>query len=350
MNKITYKYLDLFRIIAAVFVVAIHTSPFQSLSELSKIFGYINIFTIQIVARVAVPFFFTASGFFLFGHIKSLLTFKVRKYILKVIKLYFLWSLVYLPIRLAQIYVENGINLIGVLYLVRDIILTGTFTQLWFLNALVVSVFIIYMLLKKLNFYSVLYISLGLYIFGLFGDSYFGLSKNIIFLNNLFIIYNKIFVTTRNGLFFGMFFVMLGGLISNTKIEKSKLTLFLFLFSFFLMTIEVYLLKKFNIAKDFNMLIMLIPNVYFLFKYLVSLKHFDCPKCYLIRNISFLVFCIHMIYVFIVANILEYLGLDSSVSYNPLLFMITIICSFLSSIIIIRMSNTKKFKFLNAFY
>ena len=44
--------LDIFRIIAALLVISIHTSPFSGISE------NFDFFVTRIVARVAVPFFF----------------------------------------------------------------------------------------------------------------------------------------------------------------------------------------------------------------------------------------------------------------------------------------------------
>ena len=58
MNKQQYGTLDLFRLLAAVMVMAIHTAPLESVnSELDYIFGII-------IPRVAVPFFFMVSGQF----------------------------------------------------------------------------------------------------------------------------------------------------------------------------------------------------------------------------------------------------------------------------------------------
>ena len=50
--------LDLFRLIAAFLVVAIHTSPLESVSAEA------DFFLTRIVARVAVPFFFMVTGQF----------------------------------------------------------------------------------------------------------------------------------------------------------------------------------------------------------------------------------------------------------------------------------------------
>ena len=61
MARASYPNIDRFRLLAAWMVVAIHTLPFAS-------FGGVwdGVLTLTL-GRVAVPFFFMTSGFFLFG-------------------------------------------------------------------------------------------------------------------------------------------------------------------------------------------------------------------------------------------------------------------------------------------
>ena len=71
-NK-SYTGIDFFRFVAALLIIAIHTSP---LTSLGAGFGTTGDFILtRIVARVAVPFFFMTSGFFLDFQI----SFKIRK-------------------------------------------------------------------------------------------------------------------------------------------------------------------------------------------------------------------------------------------------------------------------------
>ena len=57
-NK-SYAGIDFFRVIAALLIISIHTSPLASFSQMG------DFILTRIVARVAVPFFFMTSGFFL---------------------------------------------------------------------------------------------------------------------------------------------------------------------------------------------------------------------------------------------------------------------------------------------
>lgn len=49
---------DIFRIIAAILVIAIHTSPLRSVNAAA------NHFVTGVAARIAVPFFFAMTGYF----------------------------------------------------------------------------------------------------------------------------------------------------------------------------------------------------------------------------------------------------------------------------------------------
>lgn len=60
MKEKSYPGIDVFRIVAAVMIIAIHTYPLASYGENADYY-----FT-HVLCRIAVPFFFTASGFFLF--------------------------------------------------------------------------------------------------------------------------------------------------------------------------------------------------------------------------------------------------------------------------------------------
>ena len=53
--------LDLFRIVAAVLVVAIHIAPFELIS------GNVDLAFTYILGRIAVPFFLMVTGYFVLG-------------------------------------------------------------------------------------------------------------------------------------------------------------------------------------------------------------------------------------------------------------------------------------------
>ena len=58
-DRKAYTGIDYFRFAAALLVITIHTSPLAAFSETA------DFFLTRITARVAVPFFLMATGFFL---------------------------------------------------------------------------------------------------------------------------------------------------------------------------------------------------------------------------------------------------------------------------------------------
>ncbi|MHB8065134.1 MAG: acyltransferase family protein, partial [Ruminiclostridium sp.] len=95
--KEKYAGLDYFRIIAALLIVAIHTYPLASISQAADF-----IFT-HIFARIAVPFFFMTTGFFLLP--KYIEDINMRKHLFvgflkKTCILYGIAILLYLPVNI----------------------------------------------------------------------------------------------------------------------------------------------------------------------------------------------------------------------------------------------------------
>ena len=99
-----YNSIDLFRFICAIFVVMIHVNPFGNANR-NIIFKYLDFGITQYLSRLAVPFFFITSGFFLYRKtVYSSFSFNnSKKYIRRILKLYILWSIIYLPLTIYDI-------------------------------------------------------------------------------------------------------------------------------------------------------------------------------------------------------------------------------------------------------
>ncbi len=279
-----YVGIDYFRPIAASPVITIHTSPLAGISEKA------DFILTRIIARVAVPFFFMTSGFFLFGKRKDgrQSFYKFTVFIKKITVIYGIATLIYLPLNIYTGRVKEWIYLPCFL---KDVAFDGTFYHLWYLPAAIIGAGIVYLLLKKLKTEQAFIISLFLYIVGLFGDSYYGISEKIPFLKavykNLFTVFNY----TRNGIFFAPIFFMMRAMISKRTKRISLITsLAGFMLSFSLMLAEGLLLHNFNLQRHDSMYFMLLPCLFFLFRSLIfregkSLKY--------LRNLSMFVYLIH---------------------------------------------------------
>ncbi|MDE6476119.1 MAG: acyltransferase, partial [Erysipelotrichaceae bacterium] len=95
--KEKYEMIDLIKYICSILVIVIHTSPGLPYSR------PLNFFLINIIGRIAVPFFFIANGYFMSKNLQQKGNVYFKQYIKSLIKIYLLWSLVYLPFGIIWI-------------------------------------------------------------------------------------------------------------------------------------------------------------------------------------------------------------------------------------------------------
>ena len=210
--------IDIFKFIGALLVVAIHIPPFDDVNET---FSYEFQ---QVFCRLAVPFFFLSSGFFLGGKLKD--SRKLFQYLKHIATMYFIWTALYFP-QMIQKYWEAGSSFWeNVKNLLLRIFVIGSYIQLWYLLATLSAVLLLYLLLVKMkhSLRLVLWLSALLYIVGVLGNSYREILYHMPVVGHLFRQYLELFFTTRNGLFFGFFFVTVGYHISQNrhKITRDK--------------------------------------------------------------------------------------------------------------------------------
>lgn len=115
----------------------------------------------------------------------------------------------------------------------------------------------------------IILISVALFFVGLLGDSYYGFMEPLksFIIPKLFIKgYESVFTTTRNGVFFGFVFVLMGALFAQKRmVINSILAVVGLVVSLLIMLLEVYLLKHYSHPKDFNMVLSLLPVIFFCF-------------------------------------------------------------------------------------
>lgn len=352
--KKNFNSFDVAKFICSVLVVMIHVAPF-GVQETTNVFSHMNYLLRQGLCRMAVPLFFVFSGFFLYRKTPSdKFDFSpTKKYLLNVLRLYILWSLIYLPSNLKTILSNPHGALHGWLKYIRNFIFLGSYTHLWYLPALLTAVLITsFLLYKKWSPKKILLTSCVFYFFGLLGNAYFGIIRplcSIPFIGKTLELYFKIFDTTRNGLFFGFFFVALGMYLSkNDILIKSKKALLLFIMSVLLLITEVSLLKKFNIADDCSVILSTIPCSLFGFLYLKTIELKDSPVYIFMRKISSLIFYGHP-FVLKVSLITSSI-LKVNILNTPFLFLLVLSVTILIAIAIIKLSDKRPFLWLKKFY
>lgn len=319
--------LDLFKIIAAMLVVAIHTSPLSSLNDTS------NFIFSNIISRIAVPFFFMVTGYFVLADIYTDSTrnkYRIQKYIKKLLVLYFIAIIIYLPVNIYAGHFSG----VGMYDIFRMLIFDGTFYHLWYIPAVIAGVLIVCFLSKKLSLKALVMISLFLYCIGLFGDSYYGLTlKNPIasFIYNIFF---KFFSYTRNGIFYAPIFLVMG-ISAHSKTNNSSKTINIigFLMSVALMIAEGLTLQLFKVQRHYSMLVFLLPCMFFLFQIALSLN-IEPQKQQ--RTISTIIYIIHPLVIIVVRGAAKILNIDKLFIENSLIHFITVcIVSYIFSLLII---------------
>ena len=135
----TYKMIDVFKLICAMLVLLLHCIETSDFTANSIKF----IFT-----RLAVPYFFIVSGFFLYKGLENCYDKKMyfRKYLKNIIKLFVIWALIiYAPFVIYSYIKANSGR--GVLYitlvLIRRIFIIGP-GHFWYLLALGISASVIF--------------------------------------------------------------------------------------------------------------------------------------------------------------------------------------------------------------
>lgn len=159
-TRTVYSGIDVFRLVAALLVVAIHTSPLASISADA------DFLLTRVLARLGVPFFFMASGFFVLERRGA-----VTRFLKRTALLYLAAIVLYLPVN-GYMGSFRGLSLRDLAQLV---LVDGTLYHLWYLPAVMTGVLIAVALLRLGGLRAALIVAALLYLIGLGGDSYYGL-------------------------------------------------------------------------------------------------------------------------------------------------------------------------------
>lgn len=319
-----YNGIDLIKFLCSLLIFAIHIDLF---SEGTSAFGdSANFWSSQYLCRIAVPFFFVSSGFFLFKKMPlyDLNTDIIKNYCFKILRLLGIWCV---------------------------LLVLGGIDHLWYLGASVIAIILLSLFLHfGIKFRYICITACLLYIIGLLGDSYFGIIEplgKISIFKYIFKAYNFVFSTTRNGVFMGFIFMLMGAAFSRCKINIKPLISFLgFIASMFLLFVEVFLLESGGIPRNYNMYICLIPAVFFLFSFAYTLRLKDRPIYKHLRTIGVLVYFSHILFGELVFKALQ--GVSSVLGFNPVPFhfLFTLAATLIFAIFINWLSSKEKFKWL----
>lgn len=321
--------IDIAKYIAAIFVVAIHTSPFKNISP------EINFFFINIVCRFAVPFFAVCTGFYMssIGE-KNGLPYVVKRSLYRMIKLYISWSLIYL-IYLTYVWIKSGSNITWLYYKgwLQGTIISFSFYHLWYLISMCYGLCCYSFVKRFINeklFTSIIIILWTIQAFGYAYDSYFHLFPTIV--KNYMNLFSAIF----NGLTLMLPLLLTGDMINKYGLSLSNTHIRIgLLISILGLIIEVYILRHIGVER-WSFVLLTLPCAFFTFTNLYKMgekfnKIGNFSKH--LASISLIVYCIHPM----IPGILGY----NDITYPMAIFLLTSIISTIIGLIYIYIKQYK---------
>lgn len=315
-----------FRIIAASMVVAIHCYPFQSFAPKLDTLVTLTLF------RVAVPFFLMVTGFYLIGPLAEKNHFanrlRIKIFLKKQIQIYLIANLVYLPLAIYSGEISLRMSLFSFL---QKLFFDGFLYHLWYFPALILGVVLTSLLLQKLSLKLLLIVSGGLYIIGLGGDSWWGITRQQplfkIFYGGIF----QLFGLTRNGLFLVPLFLVMGALLYQKQTFQRQRNTFLLIITVISLLIESWLLQQGWHPRHDSMYLLLPLVMYFLFQEILH-----CPAQLKISNTSKLALGIYLLHPYVIA-ILHFIANKIPLFKNSLInFLLVLLVSYLLSVLVLK--------------
>lgn len=291
-GKKEYRVIDFVKFIAALLVAAIHIPPLEDCSPwLSHEFQ-------QVVCRMAVPFFFLCTGFFLGGKLYD--KERTKKYLFHILKMYLFWSLCYgIPI-IERFWKGDRTLMENVGELLRRFFLIGSYIQLWYLLATVAAAALLYLCVSVLKWQdrTLILAAAVLYVIGVLGNSYRHAFDGIPAVAEGIKFYQAGFLTTRNGIFFGFPFVTAGYLLwkYRGKIRRRHYGVWTMVF-IAAMFVEEYLVTKCVGDGSHDMYVFTPAAVICLFLAVawIALPKQTAPAAGMLRRLSTYLFLLHML-------------------------------------------------------
>lgn len=287
-----YNGLDVAKVVMAVLVAARHVIqiyyPVESKWQL--LIG-------RWLSNLAVPLFFTIAGFFLFRKVEDRQSGRtvVLTYCGRILKLYLLWSVLYWPVDYFN-WRGSGETLGE--YLVSYLhcfLFSSTIVQLWYLPALLVACLLVWFAYSRgMKLWQMLLVGACLLFFCWIGDNWYFNDRFPPVPRQWLMTYVKIFLSVRNGLFYGTFYVCLGLWFSRTE-KRPPFWVSVLGAGFFtlLMGYEVYRCSITNVA------INAAPATFFLFSAASSVKWKNRKLYPRLRAMSEWIYLSHVYFIYL---------------------------------------------------
>lgn len=288
MTKKVYASLDVAKFIMAVMIMVGHTA--NEWAHTTGIWHYI------LACDFTVPAFFTISGFLFFSKIKEMGSRNERvqywrKWSIHIGRMYLVWTLIYFAFILVN-WIRHGVESSDVLLWVMRSFTWSSYATIWFLPSLWAGITICWLLVENVQNKKWVYAIVSiLFIIGVLMDPYKFFVLNAPLVSKINNGYSFIFLTYRNGFFYGAPYALLGYIVTHQKsipnLVKSGFGVIIFQSLF---VTEAILMKRVNPSSNTDMAIMMLPSVYFILLFLLNIDIISNNFTVLLRKYSMLIF------------------------------------------------------------
>lgn len=332
------KRFDVLKIVLAIFIVAIHTAPLS--------------IPVLPLFRLAVPAFFILSSYFFFSKQTRFLseeekTYALKRFINRYLKLYFFWFLLLLPVTVIvrKWYVNPGFD--TVLSIFQCFLFGSTFRASWFLMAALIAIVFIWYFSKWINDKWLILLGIVFYLFCCLTSNYYSLLENSDMMIDAYEKYKSIMFAPYNSFPVAFLFVMCGKILAERSISiPQHFLLIILIVSLILLCGEYCLIKKCNLFIADDSYLFLVPSSLFAFMFIGQSRWTFETDSKEMRKASTIIYCCHASYASIANFFLEQCDIESQYLYYVIWFVITLLVSFLTVVIILRLEKCPYWGFL----
>lgn len=283
--------------------------------------------------------------FFVKGNSKG----RLKKYLYRLLRLYVCWSIAYLPFDIYYIWNRDvDIDIYYFIEYMKKGLFDGFYYHLWYIPSLMAAILLIYICDRYMKDCCAFIIAVILFICGTIVDNYAITGE---WIHRIIVSYKNIFLTTRNGLFFGFIFVLLGKILAEQKIIISRIASDKFILFLLIIALLIQLLEAENLRMLYgdgranNMLLSTIFSSVLLFLLFYNMKICRCldSNSEKLRNISTIIYFIHPAVILILRKILNMISVPISIGLVIMLFTTIIVA-------ILYVLLAERFEFLRKMY
>ena len=264
-------------------------------SHIVDLIPYGDVF-VSLFVRLGVPFFFVATGFFMgkkcFGpDDSSTVINKTTKRLFKILIVFgLLGEFLYVIITVLK---EPGVNFGYVVLKVMQHLVFYPSNAMWYVLACIVAINLLRPFIKHNKLWLALALGIVLYLIALLGNNYFFIIDGT-WLGHAMLFYEKICMSTRNGLFVGFLFILLGVIIAKHEVNLTKykwINLILLIISYALFVAEYFTIRNLKHIDDGALYLTFVLLIFVLF--INCATYINKGNTTLYRNLSSSIYFLH---------------------------------------------------------